>query len=83
MTVMDAALGPVVDAIEVPTDLLVAGTWRPAAGGRRLEVRDPASGTVLATVADADSSDAAAAVDAAAAAAPAGRRRRPATAPTC
>ena len=44
MTVMDAALRPVVDAIEVPTELLVAGDWRPAASGRRLEVTDPATG---------------------------------------
>ncbi len=69
MTVMDSSLRPVLDTIEVPTDLLVAGAWRPATSGRRLEVRDPAQDTVLATVADADSSDATAAVDAAAAAA--------------
>ncbi len=71
MSVMDAALRPVVDAIEVPTDLLVAGTWRPAAEGRRLEVMDPSTGLVLASVADADATDAAAAVAAAASAAPA------------
>ncbi len=69
MTVMDAAMRPVVDAIEVPTELLVAGVWRPASEGRRIEVSDPATGTVLASVADADPSDAVAAVDAAAAAA--------------
>ena len=56
-------------SIEVPTDLLVAGAWRPAGSGRRLEVADPATGTVLASVADADTGDAEAAVDAAAAAA--------------
>ena len=32
------------DAIEVPTDLLVAGAWRPATGGRRLEVSRPGDG---------------------------------------
>ena len=69
MTVMDASLRPIVDSIAVPTELLVGGTWRPAADGRRLEVRDPAHGTVLASVADADPSDATAAVGAAAAAA--------------
>ncbi len=69
MTVMDEVLRPVADVIDVPTDLFVAGTWRPAAAGRRLEVSDPATGSVLATVADADTDDAAAAVDAAAAAA--------------
>jgi succinate-semialdehyde dehydrogenase/glutarate-semialdehyde dehydrogenase len=69
MTVVDEVLRPVADAIDVPTDLFVAGTWRPASGGRRLEVSDPATGSVLATVADADTDDATAAVDAAAAAA--------------
>ncbi len=71
MTVMDAALRPVVDAIEVPTDLWVGGAWRPAAGGRRLEVTDPSTDMVLATVADADPADAAEAIAAAGAAAPA------------
>jgi succinate-semialdehyde dehydrogenase / glutarate-semialdehyde dehydrogenase len=69
MTVMDSALRPVIDAIEVPTELLVGGLWRPAAGERRLEVSDPATGSVLASVADADTGDAVAAIDAAAAAA--------------
>jgi succinate-semialdehyde dehydrogenase/glutarate-semialdehyde dehydrogenase len=69
MTVLDVALRPVVDATKVPTDLLVAGVWRPAGSGRRLDVRDPATGLVLADVADADPGDAGAAVDAAAAAA--------------
>ena len=69
MTVMDAAMRPVADAIEVPTELLVGGVWRPAAEGRRIEVSDPANGTVLAWVADADPRDAEAAIDAAAAAA--------------
>jgi succinate-semialdehyde dehydrogenase/glutarate-semialdehyde dehydrogenase len=69
MTVLDVSLRPVVDAIEVPTDLLVAGAWRPATGGARLAVADPATGSVLAEVADADVADAVAAVDAAAAAA--------------
>jgi succinate-semialdehyde dehydrogenase/glutarate-semialdehyde dehydrogenase len=66
---VDEVLRPVADVIDVPTDLFVAGTWRPAAAGRRLEVADPATGAVLATVADADTDDAAAAVDAAAGAA--------------
>ncbi len=70
MTVLAAAMTPVVDALEVPTDLLVAGTWRPARSGRRLDVTDPATGAVLASVADADVTDAGSALDAAAAAAP-------------
>jgi succinate-semialdehyde dehydrogenase / glutarate-semialdehyde dehydrogenase len=69
MTLLDAALRPVVDTVEVPTDLLVGGAWRPAASGRRLDVRDPATGSLLASVADADADDAVAAVDGAAAAA--------------
>jgi succinate-semialdehyde dehydrogenase / glutarate-semialdehyde dehydrogenase len=69
MTVRETELRTVVNAIEVPTDLLVAGAWRPAGSGRRLEVCDPATGRVLTSVADADPEDARAAVDAAAAAA--------------
>jgi succinate-semialdehyde dehydrogenase/glutarate-semialdehyde dehydrogenase len=69
MTVLHDAVRPVTETLEVPTELLVAGEWRPAASGRRLEVSDPATGSVLATVADAATSDAQAAVAAAAAAA--------------
>ncbi|MCP3421838.1 NAD-dependent succinate-semialdehyde dehydrogenase [Nocardioides pinisoli] len=69
MTIVDEVLVPVADAIDVPTDLFVAGAWRPADSGRRFEVSDPATGAVLATVADADTADAVAAVEAADAAA--------------
>ena len=69
MTVMDATMRTLVDSIEVPTELLVAGVWRPAASGRRLDVSDPATSLVLASVADADPGDAEAAVGAASAAA--------------
>ncbi|NYE36799.1 succinate-semialdehyde dehydrogenase/glutarate-semialdehyde dehydrogenase [Nocardioides cavernae] len=69
MTLVDDVLRPVADTVDVPTDLLVGGAWRAASGGRRLEVRDPATDAVLATVADADVEDATAAVDAAAASA--------------
>jgi succinate-semialdehyde dehydrogenase / glutarate-semialdehyde dehydrogenase len=51
-------------------DLFIGGEWRPAAGGARFDVLDPATGESIAAVADADLSDAAAAVDAAAAAGP-------------
>jgi succinate-semialdehyde dehydrogenase/glutarate-semialdehyde dehydrogenase len=54
---------------KVPTDLFVAGTWRPAASGARFDVVDPATGAVVATVADGGVDDAMAAVDAADAAA--------------
>jgi succinate-semialdehyde dehydrogenase/glutarate-semialdehyde dehydrogenase len=66
---MDATMRTLVDSIEVPTELLVAGVWRPAASGRRLDVSDPATSLVLASVADADAGDAEAAVAAASAAA--------------
>ena len=69
MTVLHDAVQPVTETLEVPTELLVAGEWRAAASGRLLEVSDPATGNVLATVADADTGDAQAAVAAAAAAA--------------
>ncbi len=66
---MDAALQRIVDRIEVPTQLFVGGVWCPSTSGRRLEVRDPATGQVIVSVADADAGDAEAAVDAASAAA--------------
>ncbi len=52
------------------TDLLIGGTWRPAADGARIDVLDPATGEPIASVADASTDEARAAVDAAAAAAP-------------
>jgi succinate-semialdehyde dehydrogenase / glutarate-semialdehyde dehydrogenase len=51
------------------TDLYVAGKFVPAADGRRFDVIDPATGAVLASVADASVDDAIGAVDAAAGAA--------------
>ena len=48
MTVTDATMRTLVDSIEVPTELLVAGVWRPASSGRRLDVADPATSLVLA-----------------------------------
>ncbi|MHB1063971.1 MAG: NAD-dependent succinate-semialdehyde dehydrogenase [Georgenia sp.] len=47
------------------TDLYIDGDWRPAAGGGRFDVENPATGEVLATVADAGPADALAALDAA------------------
>ena len=68
-TTLHESLRPVLDRLDVPTDLLVAGTWRGGQDGGRIDVRDPASGAVLTSVADAGVRDARAAVDAAAAAA--------------
>jgi succinate-semialdehyde dehydrogenase/glutarate-semialdehyde dehydrogenase len=52
----------------VPKDLLIGGDWRPAEGGARLAVEDPATGEVLCEVADGSVADAKAALDAACAA---------------
>ncbi|MHB1062968.1 MAG: NAD-dependent succinate-semialdehyde dehydrogenase [Georgenia sp.] len=49
----------------VPTDLYIDGRWCPASTGERFEVHDPATGEVLATVADASAEDGLAALDAA------------------
>ena len=49
----------------VPTGLFVGGEWRQASGGRTFSVEDPATGSVLAEVADGTADDAAAALDAA------------------
>ncbi|WP_152364554.1 NAD-dependent succinate-semialdehyde dehydrogenase [Microlunatus speluncae] len=59
----------VVDA--VPKQLFVGGAWGPAAEGRTFEVLNPATGEVLAEVADASPADGRRALDAAAAAQPA------------
>jgi succinate-semialdehyde dehydrogenase/glutarate-semialdehyde dehydrogenase len=54
----------------VETELFIGGKWVPASAGDRFEVLDPATGDVIASVADGGESDAGAAVDAAAAAGP-------------
>lgn len=50
----------------VPTQLLIGGDWVDAEGGKTLTVTDPATGALLATIADASESDAKKAMDAAA-----------------
>jgi succinate-semialdehyde dehydrogenase/glutarate-semialdehyde dehydrogenase len=52
----------------VRTDLFIGGQWRPATGGARLPVHDPATGETLTEVADATVDDGRAALDAAVAA---------------
>jgi succinate-semialdehyde dehydrogenase/glutarate-semialdehyde dehydrogenase len=52
----------------VETELFIGGKWVPASSGKRFDVLDPATGDVIATVADGGESDAMASVDAAAAA---------------
>ncbi|RYZ09633.1 MAG: NAD-dependent succinate-semialdehyde dehydrogenase, partial [Comamonadaceae bacterium] len=61
----------------LPQGLYIGGRWGPAAGGGFIEVVDPSTESVIATVPDADLEDAAAAVDAAAAAAPGWRNTAP------
>ncbi|MEV3869761.1 NAD-dependent succinate-semialdehyde dehydrogenase [Streptomyces sp. NPDC049906] len=53
-----------------PTDLFVDGDWRPATDRRRIDVHDPATTEVIASVASGGEADAVAAVDAAARALP-------------
>jgi succinate-semialdehyde dehydrogenase/glutarate-semialdehyde dehydrogenase len=52
----------------VETELFIGGKWVPASSGNRFDVLDPATGGVLASVADGGVEDAMAAVDAASAA---------------
>ena len=54
---------------DTPTDLFLGGLWVPASSGGRFDVYDPATGDVLASVADGTVEDGIAAVDAADAAA--------------
>ncbi|MDQ1377727.1 MAG: succinate-semialdehyde dehydrogenase / glutarate-semialdehyde dehydrogenase [Acidimicrobiaceae bacterium] len=54
----------------VPRQLFIGGIWRPAAGGRTLAVENPATGEVIAEVADGSADDAHSALDAAVAAQP-------------
>jgi succinate-semialdehyde dehydrogenase/glutarate-semialdehyde dehydrogenase len=50
---------------DVPTDLYIGGTWRPASDRQRLDVIDPATEGVIASVASASVEDGIAALDAA------------------
>ena len=61
---------------KVSTDLFIGGNGVPASDGGRFDVLDPATGEVIASVADGTVDDGLAAVDAADARGPAGPRRR-------
>jgi succinate-semialdehyde dehydrogenase/glutarate-semialdehyde dehydrogenase len=54
----------------IPTGLFIAGQWREASAGGRIDVIDPSTESVIASVADASVEDALSCVDAAAQAAP-------------
>ncbi|RPJ88046.1 aldehyde dehydrogenase family protein, partial [Achromobacter xylosoxidans] len=58
-----------IEANKLSTDLYIDGAWRASTSGRRIDVYDPSTEQVIASVADATLEDAAAAVDAAARAA--------------
>jgi succinate-semialdehyde dehydrogenase/glutarate-semialdehyde dehydrogenase len=62
---------------DVATDLYIGGSWRPASDGARMEVIDPATEGVIASVASASIDDARMAVDAAAGAGREWARRKP------
>lgn len=64
MATLDATETSVLE--QVPKDLLIGGSWRPARGGGTLPVEDPATGETIAQVADAGRQDALEALDAAA-----------------
>jgi succinate-semialdehyde dehydrogenase/glutarate-semialdehyde dehydrogenase len=53
----------------LPTDLFIAGQWHPSATGKRIDVYDPSTEAMIASVADATVEDGIAAIDAAAASA--------------
>ena len=59
------------EAIGAPTQLMIDGRWVDASDGKTFDVDDPATGEVIATVADASVEDGLAAVSAASAALPA------------
>jgi succinate-semialdehyde dehydrogenase / glutarate-semialdehyde dehydrogenase len=67
-TVLD---GGVPGLPEVPTGLLIAGEWRPGSGGGTIAVDNPATGEILAEIADATIEDGLDAIRAAADAQPA------------
>lgn len=60
MTTTESRTVPALRGIH--TDLLIDGHWQPAASGRRFDVENPATGEILASVADAGADDALAAV---------------------
>jgi succinate-semialdehyde dehydrogenase/glutarate-semialdehyde dehydrogenase len=68
MTITNTHLDPAELLSTVPTGLFIGGQWRPAGDGATFAVDNPATGGVIAEVADAGIADAQAAVDAAAAA---------------
>jgi len=69
MTIAPFLKSEFAQAENIPTDLYIGGEWVPGSEGKRIDVLDPSTGKVIATVADATVEDALKCVDAAAAAA--------------
>lgn len=67
MTITASASETAVAGVAVPTGLFIAGEWRESRSQAHFDVHDPATGAVIAGVADATASDALDALDAAAA----------------
>jgi succinate-semialdehyde dehydrogenase / glutarate-semialdehyde dehydrogenase len=67
-TVTGEPLYPTAPSSSAPTELFLAGEWRPAGDGRLFDVVDPATESLLARVADADVADGFSALDGAEAA---------------
>ncbi|WP_029113759.1 NAD-dependent succinate-semialdehyde dehydrogenase [Mycobacterium sp. URHB0044] len=60
------AFTPTIGGRAVPTELLIAGEWRSAKSGKTFEVRNPATGEVIAVIADGGGDDADSALETAA-----------------
>jgi succinate-semialdehyde dehydrogenase/glutarate-semialdehyde dehydrogenase len=60
-----------------PTELFIGGAWRASTDGRRMDVTDPADGSILASVADGAIADGLRAVGASSDALPAWSARAP------
>ncbi|WP_419816230.1 NAD-dependent succinate-semialdehyde dehydrogenase [Glacieibacterium sp.] len=71
MTNADQSLAAALPIPNLQLGLFIGGQWRDGSNGERIDVIDPSTGKLLATIADATEADAMAAIDAAQAAAPA------------
>lgn len=69
MNAVTSVKAPGVDTGSIPSDLFIGGTWKPSSTGKRIDVFNPSTEELLATIADASVEDGISAVDAAAAAA--------------
>ena len=69
MSLAASLTGPEATVVSgVPNGLFIGGEWRPAAGGRMVDVEDPSTGEIISQVPDAEIEDGTAALEAAVAA---------------